>query len=87
MQRLLANYQIDDHADIKAGWASPSLLKAGRGGAKYHDVRANFLGRRDDPRHRPHRHQHHPEKLDASAWPGVPAVFSALVGALPKELA
>jgi hypothetical protein len=60
MQRLLANYRIDDHADIKAGWASPSLLKAGRGGAKYHDVRANFLERRDDPRHRPHRHQHHP---------------------------
>ena len=27
-----------------------------------------------------------PTKLDASAWPGVPAVFAGLVGALPKEL-
>jgi hypothetical protein len=27
-----------------------------------------------------------PAKLDASAWPGVPAVFAGLVGALPKEL-
>ena len=27
-----------------------------------------------------------PPKLDASAWPGVPAVFAGLVGALPKEL-
>ena len=28
-----------------------------------------------------------PPKLDASAWPGVAAVFAGLVGALPKELA
>ena len=28
-----------------------------------------------------------PPRLDASAWPGVPAVFAALVGALPKEVA
>ncbi len=28
-----------------------------------------------------------PPKLDASAWPGVPAVFAGLVGTLPKELA
>ena len=28
-----------------------------------------------------------PAKLDPSAWPGVPAVFAGLVGALPKELA
>ena len=28
-----------------------------------------------------------PPKLDASAWPGVPAVFAGLVGSLPKEVA
>ncbi len=87
MQRLLANYQIDDHADIKAGWASPSLLKAGRGGAKYHDVRANFLEDAMTLGIDLTDTSTIPTKLDASAWPGVPAVFSALVGALPKELA
>jgi len=37
LQRLLANYRIDDHADIKAGWASPSLLTSSRGSKTYND--------------------------------------------------
>jgi len=44
MQRLLRHYRVDDLADIKVGWASPSLLGKGRGGTQYHDVRAKFLG-------------------------------------------
>jgi hypothetical protein len=31
LQRLVAHYRLDDHLDIKVGWASPSLLKADRG--------------------------------------------------------
>jgi len=86
MQRLLTRYRIDDHADLKAGWASPSLLKGDRGSEKYHEVRARFL---DDAKALGidlTDTSTIPEKLDASAWPGVPAVFKALVGALPKEL-
>jgi len=87
MQRLLTRYQIDDHADLKAGWANPSLLKGDRGSAKYHEVRARFL---DDAKALGidlNDTSTIPGKLDASAWPGVPAVFKALVGALPKEIA
>jgi hypothetical protein len=86
MQRLLTRYRIDDHADLKAGWASPSLLKGDRGSEKYQEVRARFL---DDAKALGidlTDTSTIPEKLDASAWPGVPAVFKALVGALPKEL-
>lgn len=83
MQRLLAHYQIDDVADIKAGWASPSLLKTGRGSKSYKDVRAMFLADAMtlgiDVTVIP--------KLSAAAWPGVPAVFQALVGSLPPEYA
>ncbi|MBL9105132.1 MAG: hypothetical protein JNL82_29570 [Myxococcales bacterium] len=87
MQRLLTQYRIDDHADLKAGWASPSLLKDGRGNEKYNAVRARFL---DDAKAIGidlSDSSTIPPKLDASAWPGVPAVFKALVGALPKDLA
>jgi hypothetical protein len=86
LQRLLAHYRIDDHADIKAGWASPSLLTGDRSAKTYLDVRARFLADAQalgvdlrDP-------TTIPIKLSASAWPGVSAVFSKLVGALPQEL-
>ena len=87
MQRLLTVYRIDDHADLKAGWASPSLLKGDRGSEKYYEVRARFL---DDAKTLGidlTDTSTIPQKLDASAWPGVPAVFKALVGALPKDIA
>ena len=85
LQRLLQHYRIDDLADIKVGWANPSLLGSGRGNNTYHDVRARFLGDMmtlgiDIT------HATFPAKLSATAWPGVPAVFAALVGALPKEM-
>jgi len=86
LQRLLTQYRVDDHIDLKVGWANPSLLGKGRGSAKYNEVRARFsedvktlgidLADTDTI----------PTKLDASAWPGVPAVFAGLVGVLPKEL-
>ena len=87
MQRLLKNYRIDDIADIKAGWANPSLLGSGRGGTKYNDVRSRFLTDAVALNVDLTDTTTIPPKLDASAWPGVLAVFAGLVGALPKELA
>ena len=79
MQRLLKHYRIDDVADIKAGWANPSFLNTGRGSEGYKNVRSRFLADLqtvgidlNDATI--------PAKLDASAWPGVPAVFTRLVG-------
>ncbi len=87
MQRLLAHYRVDDLADIKVGWASPSLLGSGRGGSQYQSVRERFLADAETVGIDLADQTTIPPKLDASAWPGVPAVFAALVGALPKELA
>lgn len=86
MQRLLKHYRIDDIVDIKVGWASPSLLTTGRGGTQYHTVRARFLANAKTLGIDLTDAKTIPPKLDASAWPGVPAVFASLVGALPKEL-
>jgi len=79
MQRLLKHYRVDDVADIKAGWANPSFLTTGRGSEGYKNVRSRFLADLqtvgidlNDATI--------PAKLDASAWPGVPAVFARLVG-------
>jgi hypothetical protein len=87
MQRLLAHYRVDDIADIKVGWASPSLLGKGRGSSQYQGVRTKFLADAQAVGIDIADQTTIPSKLDASAWPGVPAVFVALVGALPKELA
>jgi hypothetical protein len=86
LQRLLKAYRIDDHADIKAGWASPTLLTSARGGKDYQDVRARFLADAKTLGIDLTDTITIPPKLDASAWPGVPAVFAGLVGALPKDL-
>lgn len=86
LQRILAHYRVDDLADIKVGWANPSLLGKDRGSKTYHDVRARFLADAMDmdvdltsPAM--------PKTLSASNWPGVPAVFAALVGSLPESIA
>jgi hypothetical protein len=87
MQRILKHYRVDDVADIKVGWANPGLLGKGRGGATYNDVRARFLADAKSLGIDLADATTIPAKLDPSAWPGVPAVFAGLVGALPKELA
>ncbi len=87
MQRILANYRVDDVADIKVGWANPGLLGKDRGGTKYNEVRARFLADAKSLGIDLADATTIPAKLDPSAWPGVPAVFAALVGTLPKELA
>lgn len=87
MQRVLANYRVDDIPDVKVGWANPSLLGKDRGSEQYYDVRKRFLADADTLGIDLADASTIPPKLDASAWPGVPAVFAALVGPLPKELA
>ncbi len=86
MQRLLTQYRIDDIPDLKVGWANPGLLGKGRGGETYQSVRARFLEDVKTVGIDLADTQTIPPKLDASAWPGVPAVFAGLVGELPKEL-
>jgi hypothetical protein len=86
MQRLLKQYRVDDVPDIKVGWANPGLLGKGRGGETYQSVRARFLDDAKTVGIDLADVDTIPAKLDASAWPGVPAVFAGLVGALPKEL-
>jgi len=87
MQRLLKYYQIDDHADIKAGWASPTLLKNGRGGATYSAVRTRFysdavrlgLDLEDTTTI--------PKELSSARWPGAATAFEALTGLAVDETA
>jgi hypothetical protein len=86
MQRLLKQYRVDDIPDIKVGWANPGLLGKGRGGETYLSVRKRFLEDAQAVGIDLADVVTIPVKLDASAWPGVPAVFTGLVGALPKEL-
>lgn len=87
MQRLLANYRVDDVPDIKVGWASPSLLgEKNYGGATYQSVRKHYLEKVAAVGIDLGDASTIPPKLSAAAWPGVPAVFAALVGSLPKEL-
>ena len=86
MQRLLKQYRIDDIPDIKVGWANPALLGKSRGGETYLSVRKRFLEDAQAVGIDLADVDTIPAKLDASAWPGVPAVFAGLVGALPKEL-
>ena len=86
LQRLLTQYRIDDHADIKVGWANPGLLGKGRGSAKYQEVRTRFLEDAKKVGIDLADTSTIPAKLDASAWPGVAAVFAGLVGELPPEV-
>lgn len=87
MQRLLKYYRIDDHADIKVGWASPSLLKGGRGGSTYNSVRTRFFADAaklgldlDDTSTIPK----HPT---AESWPGAATAFTSLTGITVEEAA
>ncbi|MBZ5709656.1 hypothetical protein K7C98_10315 [Nannocystis pusilla] len=84
LQRLLDNYTIADHYDIKAGWASPSLLVGtARGNATYKAVRQRFaedvaavgIDLNDTTTI--------PAQLSAAKWPGVATVFQKIVGTLP----
>lgn len=83
LQRILANYRIDDHGDIKAGWASPSLLVDDRGSETYHAVRERFYTDAKELGIDLADTTTIPAKLTAAKWPGVKAVFDRVVGTLP----
>ena len=87
MHRLLKYQRIDDHADIKVGWANPSLLGKGRGGEKYDEVRTRFYGDAEtlgldleDAATIPG------PRLESAAWPGFTPVFEGIVGLSPEEV-
>ncbi len=86
MQRVLDNYRIDDHADIKVGWASPSLLKGGRGGSTYQSVRTRFFSDAGKLGIELEDRSTIPADLSAKKWPGVLSVFQQLVGELPEPV-
>ena len=86
LQRLLDNYRIDDHADIKVGWANPSLLKSGRGNSTYQAVRTRFLSDAKDLQVDLQDTSTIPAALSAKPWPGVAKVFEQLVGTLPTPI-
>jgi hypothetical protein len=83
LQRLVAHYRLDDHLDIKAGWASPSLLKADRGSKTYQAVRDRFNSDAIELGVDLEDITTIPKTLSAARWPGVPKLFADLVGQLP----
>ena len=85
LQRLIDNYRLDDHIDIKVGWASPSLLKSGRGNATYKAVRTRFTSDAAELGVDLDDTSTIPAKLSAKRWPGALKVFSEIVGELPTR--
>ena len=85
LQRLLTNYQIDDLADIKAGWASPGLLRGFRGGTVYNTVRNRFLADATDLGVDLDDTSTIPKPLSAELWPGGGTAFTSLTGITVAE--
>ena len=81
MQRVIAFYEVGDWADVRAGWASPSLLTSARGGTDYHDVRARFLADAAKVGIDLNDRATIPATPSAAGWPGVASVYAALAGA------
>ena len=84
LQRLLANYDIRDHADIKVGWGSISLLSAeGRKDSDYARIRERFFEDAKTLGIDLADVATIPAKLRADKWPGVAKVFEKIVVKLP----
>jgi len=86
MQWVIANHRIDDHADIKVGWARPSLLRSGRGGSTYQAVRTRFFDDAEALGVDLADTSTIPATLVAKDWPGVTSIFKQLVGVLPTPI-
>ena len=78
MQRLLTYYRIDDHADIKVGWARPSLLRGTRTGSLYKNVRTKFYADAAKLGLDLEDTTTIPKDLSAEDWPGAATAFTAL---------
>lgn len=87
LQRILRYYQVDDHADIKVGWASPSLLKDGRGGSTYKAVRTRFFADASKLGLDLEDTSTIPAHLSSDSWPGVATAFTSLTGITVEETA
>jgi len=84
LQRLLRNYEIRDHADIKAGWGSVSLLsEAGRKDPDYARIREKFFEKATKVGIDLADEATIPAKLSAANWPGAAAVWGKIVVTLP----
>ena len=84
LQRLLDHYRVDDHLDIKAGWASPGYLReppeGGRGGDGHQRVRAKFSQHAAEVGIDLDDLSTIPKRLSTKSWPGVQVVFDRLLG-------
>ena len=87
LQRLLNNYRIDDHLDIKVGWASPSLLVGERRtSATTKAVRSKFSEHAATVGINLVDAATVPSVLSVAAFPGVLELFEAMVGELPTPV-
>ena len=82
LYRILRYYRVEDHGDIKAGWASPSLLVgSGRDSSAYIKSRSNFFGDADQLGIDLDDESTIPGPvLDWQKWPGVTAVRLSVIG-------
>jgi len=80
LKRLIRNWNLRDHLDIKVGWASPSLLTTkGRATQTYSDVRDKFEGHAEKVGIDLFDTATIPNKLDASNFPGVLEVYERMM--------
>jgi hypothetical protein len=86
MQRLLKQLPRRRYRRHQGRLGQPRAARQGPRRETYHSVRKRFLEDAKTVGIDLADVDTIPAKLDASAWPGVPAVFAGLVGALPKEL-
>ena len=85
MYRLLKHYRIDDHPDIKVGWASPSfLLNKNRSGNGYKTTHAKFERHADEVGIDLGDTNTIPKKLSVDDFPGTLPTFASMVGELPR---
>ena len=83
---LLRYYRIEDHLDIKVGWASPSYLsEKNYGGADWKRVREKFDRHAKNDVGIDFGHTATiPKKLSLDNFPGVLETFATMVGTLPR---
>jgi hypothetical protein len=79
MVGIVTYYKVEDHADIKVGWASPAILKS-KQGSTYQAIRTRFFSDAAALGVDLEDTSTIPAELTAKDWPGVPAVLEALTG-------
>lgn len=87
LYRTLRYHQVEDHADIKVGWASPSYLRAPeRGGSSYLKIRTRFFERADKMGIDLDDESTIPGPvLDWRGWRGFDNVLASLLPKMPRQ--